>query len=419
MSKVFERCLLRRIEAHNLDEDSQHGFRSHHGTTTAGLEVQHHIAKALDARKHVSLYTIDMSAAFDLLRPELMRSKLEVPKVLKDITMNFLCQRHAYVCVEKENSKVYAIPAGVPQGSVLGPKLFTIYTRGLTELIRSRPNRDIVIYADDSYVICQGNTKDEMMQNLRETLEDHTRWLRGLGMVVNSAKTEVMYFQDEKLSFDYEGFQLESVTTMNVLGVMFDNKLSWTEHLKKAKSACQRFKPALRHLKSRLNSKELLKVITSHYYSRLYYGSEIWFPCLKMKLKDSISALHYHPLRLVLNDFKRKLSRKEICELTQRANPFELNNYKMAKLLISITSNAEPYELFKEILSNSVVNRRKPENPTFLDMSRLRIGRQSIANRLVVAQKLHFEWLHVRYSKDSLRKLLKSTFYSYFNPKSF
>ena len=418
LSKVFERCVLMRINDLNLEDEAQHGFRANHGTVTAALEIQHHIATALDNRKKVAMYTVDMSAAFDLLRPDILDRKLELlsPRMRRMVS-NFLAERRAYVSIGGHNSRVFKIPTGVPQGSVLGPKLFSLYTRGLSTLINGEMSR-IVIYADDSYVICEANTREDLKAKMEGVMMDHMSWLRDLGMVVNASKTELIYFDKvEELELECGDHVLKSASTMNVLGILFDRNLNWEPHLGKAISGCQRLKPALRCLKSKLNRKEILQVITSHYYSRLYYGSEVWYHSLSKINRNRISPVHYYPLRLACNNFNKLTSRLTLNNLTSRAPPGELNDYKIAKLMISIISNVDPFTLFHELLSHAVLERRRPNNPHFLDMSRVRIGKQSLANRLgIISRKIKFKWLNINMSANALRSNLKSSFFSYSRP---
>jgi hypothetical protein len=417
LSKILERCVLQRLEAFDLDDLSQHGFRPHHSTTTAALEVQHHVASALDRKMKVCAYSVDMSAAFDLLRPEVLNAKLEsIPVKLRVMIQEFLKNRRAYVCIDGENSMVYNIPVGVPQGSVLGPKLFTLYTAGLSDLIGGQDEHSkIVVYADDSYVIVEGRTVEELRERLKSTLDRHMTWLRNLGMIVNSSKTELLIFdKNETLEIQCEGNTLKSTAEMNVLGITFDNCLTWEAQVRNSMRSCQRFKPALRLLRSKLSKKELLQVITSHYYSRLYYGCEVWHPVLNSRLKTVMLPVHYYPLRLVMNDFRKQIPKRDLCKLTKRASPDELINLRVSKMMISIANNACPYVLFNEMLSHAIQERRRPYNPSFLDMSRTRIGRQSFANRLShVSKKIKFEWLSKILSKPFIIKSLKETFFAY------
>ncbi len=240
------------------------------------------------------------------------------------------------------------------------------------------------------------------------------KWLNDLGMVVNAAKTELMVFDKDVREMDVmcDGNNVRSAPEMGVLGITFDNRLNWEAQLKRTLKTCQRFKPALRALKQKLTKREFLQVVTSHYFSKLYYCSEMWFPVMSAKFKKQIASAHFYPLRLSVNDYYKRLSRFHLCKITKRASPDELSDFKVAKMMISISNNACPFALFNEILSHAVVERRKPFNPTFLDMSRTKIGRQSLANRLSnVSKKTKFEWLYKQMSKDTLRVNLKKTFF--------
>jgi hypothetical protein len=423
LSKVFERCLLSRLEDVIVEDNAQHGFREHHGTVTAILELQSHVSSFLDQKKETAVYTIDMSAAFDLLRPQILGSKLsQVPKKLEDMVMNFLYQRQAFVSIEGHTSSVFSIPVGVPQGSVLGPKLFSIYTAGLSDVLEDDETR-VIVYADDSYIVCSASSKEELVQNIERKLVQHSKWLRELGMVVNTSKTEMVYFSKDSstMSVQCEGHSLVSKHELNVLGVIVDSKMSWEPQLRKVKLGCQRFKPALRFLRSKLKKKELIQVISAHYYSKLYYCSEVWYTPLKSKLRDTISPLHYSPLRLIFYNKDKMLSRKELNRLSKRASPPELNDFKIAKMLISIVMNQCPFVLYHDLLSHSVLERRKPHNPSFFDTSRSRIGKQSFSNRVnIPARKINFQWLHIPLSKDTLRLNLKKSFFEYYShPESF
>jgi hypothetical protein len=170
LSKIFERCLLGRINEFDLDDNTQHGFRPGHGTVTAALEIQHHVATLLDQRRAVAMYTVDMSAAFDLLRPRILDAKLlMLPMKLRRMVCKFLSERRAFVSVNGSTSHVFKIPTGVPQGSVLGPKLFSLYTNGLQDMMDGIDAK-IVVYADDSYVICDGCNAEEVSRKMSHAL---------------------------------------------------------------------------------------------------------------------------------------------------------------------------------------------------------------------------------------------------------
>ena len=357
-----------------------------------------------------------MSAAFDLLRHSILSQKMAVLKVpvgLRKIIQSFLSNRRSYVSVDGHNSTVRSANIGVPQGSVLGPKLFSIYTMGLPEHIENN-RTNIVVYADDSYVICEGTDEQDLKNQVANTIDKHTAWLCNMGMIVNASKTDLMSL-GRKIEVQGDGFKLVSSSTLNVLGILFDEKMCWEPQLELSMSKCQRLKPALRCLSSKLKKSEMLQVITSHFYSRLYYGSEVWYHSLTQINRNRLSAIHYYPLRLATKNFSKLISRKTLNLETQRASPNEINDYKIARLLYSIVANTSPFTLFHEVMSHAVIEeRRRPNNPNFLDMSRVRIGKQCFANRLnSISKGMTFPWLLIDLSPDSLRKSLKKCFFSY------
>jgi hypothetical protein len=98
--------------------------------------------------------------------------------------------------------------------------------------------------------------------------------------------------------------------------------------------------------------------------------------------------------------------------MTKRVLPIEFNNFKVAKLLLSIINSMPPYVLFNELLSDAVIESRKEFCPWFLDMSRTRIGKQSFANRISnISRQISFDWFNLDLTKDAIHRLLKGSFY--------
>jgi len=355
-----------------------------------------------------------MSAAFDLLRSDILLARLGgISGKIQRFIMNFLTDRKAMTNYGDETSCWYPVPIGVPQGSVLGPKLFCIYTRGLAESIESEWVK-LVSYADDAFVICAADDNDGLQARVTKTIIKHEEWLEKLGMVVNPTKTELMVLQDPKINVTLPSGPLAWLPDMRILGVQFDENMSWSKQLEKVVASCQRMKPALHVLNKKLSRNNFKKVISSHYFSVLYYASEVWFNCLSKKDQKKVASMHYWAVRMLVFDFKFKISRDQLDYLSKRASPFQLNNFKLAKLLISICNNTAPFVLFHELLSHSITERRTEHRPKFLDMSRKRIGRQSLSNRVThVANKINFDWSGLPLSSNVIREKLKSSFFSY------
>ena len=210
-----------------------------------------------------------------------------------------------------------------------------------------------------------------------------------------------------------DGVKLSSKKTLRVLGLEFDDQLSWQNQIQRSIAGCQSMKPSLRRLRTKLKDSELLQVISSHYFARLYYGSEVWYACSSAKHKKMIASAHYYALRLVVNDFKSKMSRDLINRITKCASPQELLDFKVSKLLISICNNSEPFALFSDLLLHVLPKRRSESRPKFVDTSTLKIGKQSFSNRLSCARKINFDWYGRNLSTHSIRTELKKSFFNY------
>jgi hypothetical protein len=117
---------LYKLDELDLDTEgeNQHGFRRNRSTTTAALTIQSLILNALDRGKKVLLYSIDMSAAFDLLRPDTLENLLpDIPAPLRRSLMDYIYNREMRVRIADSTSEPRLLTTGCIQGSVLGPRL--------------------------------------------------------------------------------------------------------------------------------------------------------------------------------------------------------------------------------------------------------------------------------------------------------
>lgn len=237
ISKLFERCVLHRLMAlpnyNSLLGDHQHGFRPNHSTTSCLLQLKDEICEKLDSKQTVLAYSLDLSAAFDMLRPdtfmELMSKR--IPRGLLGILGEFLADRRFYVEMENKRSSLKNIDRGCPQGSVLGPVLFNLYTG----LIREKLPREVMLtsYADDSYVVIHDNDLDNLVRRIESCISTYIESLETIGMKVNEAKTEIIIFGKNMPSSNVtvKGVAVATKNCIKALGVQIDKELSWKTHI--------------------------------------------------------------------------------------------------------------------------------------------------------------------------------------------
>ena len=134
LSKVYEKILLSRIRTiintKNLIPDIQFGFRAKHSTTEQVHRIVHEIAQALENKEFDPAIFLDVSAAFDKVWHLGLLHKIQphFPPALCKLILDYLTSRKFYIQFGEATSDLMPIGAGVPQGSVLGPTLYTLYT---------------------------------------------------------------------------------------------------------------------------------------------------------------------------------------------------------------------------------------------------------------------------------------------------
>lgn len=421
LSKIYERCILQRLEAEspNLEGQHQHGFRQKHSTETALATLQSYIANILESKRPGIVYSVDLSAAFDLLKPDKFFElfKDDLSEGLMFSLMDFLQNRRFHVEVNGEKSRVLSLDRGCVQGSVLGPRLFSMYVGKLEEaLVKINTNIKLISYADDSYVLITGETEDEVVSVTESVVDSHIRFLRDLGMVVNDSKTELMWIgrsTGPRPEVKIMGNTCEPVSFMKALGILIDGTLSWDHQAERAISTGQKLVSVFRFLRKQMTEEQFLKTVTANYYSSVFYCSSVWHPNIKAIYKAKLTSLHFRLLRTACRDFNSLLSRDQLSTRCKKATPNEWSKYTTASLAMRIHRDKCPRRLHEILMRTFYTERRNRGKGLFFDGSKSRAGRQSIQNRLAHIAQVTEPWSETgsNLTKDRLRVLLKSTYF--------
>ncbi len=182
---------------------------------------------------------LDLRKAFDTLNHRIILSKLLrlnfSPHTLRWIE-SYLSGRTQYVSIQNYNSAPLSISTGVPQGSILGPLLFTLYINDLPSVC---PNTKIQMYADDTVIYIHGSSVSQVANELTESLVHVAAWLEQCCLQLNISKTVCMFIAKTKnLSVVPDVFvsgeRLQVVSEYKYLGVLIDSKLSFGHRLKRS-----------------------------------------------------------------------------------------------------------------------------------------------------------------------------------------
>ena len=153
--KIFERLVVKRmmtfIKKHKILYELQFGFRENHSTVHALLEITDQIYSKLDQDNCALGVFLDLSKAFDTIDHEILLYKLHhgFRGIVGDWFSSYLRNRKQYTCCNKAQSALGTIETGVPQGSVLGPILFTIFVNDMANAMNDGKPR---LFADDTNI---------------------------------------------------------------------------------------------------------------------------------------------------------------------------------------------------------------------------------------------------------------------------
>ena len=388
MTKVFEQLIINRIreiEKINLVDltgNSQHGFKKGRSTATAGLTIQSLLSHALDQNKYALMSSIDLSAAFDVVNINLLLKRLKIiglPNDIIELIRIWLSNRMFYVDLNGKCSYLKTSDSGTIQGSRLGPILYAIYVSPLFDLEK------MTNYADDNLIVRWSNCLENLIVDMKKSLEAITKWLRDSGLKVNDSKTELCLFHwnpQNPVNLTFNGINLKSSQHMNVLGVIFDSRLNWNDHvaqtIKKTNSALH----CIRQIKYYFNPNELLQIITSNVYSIMYYNSEIWnIPTLHHEAKQKLLSISANALKICTPTYHDRMSHLELHTLNKRATPDQMCVYKQAMVLYKLIETQSPIADWIDLHHQQSFNRRDTYFK-FFRLNNYRVGCNNICNRM-------------------------------------
>uniref|UniRef100_A0AAQ4QM23 Reverse transcriptase domain-containing protein n=1 Tax=Gasterosteus aculeatus aculeatus TaxID=481459 RepID=A0AAQ4QM23_GASAC len=315
LSKILEKSVANQLcdflQNNALFEDFQSGFRVHHSTETALVKITNDLLLASDQGLISFLVLLDLSAAFDTIDHCILLQRLEHLIGIKGTALSwfksYLSDRSQFVLVNGESSKTTNVGHGVPQGSVLGPILFTLYMLPLGDLIRKH-RINFHCYADDTqlYLSIKPEETDQLVR-LQECLGDIKTWMTGNFLMLNSEKTEVILIGPERLRSQLsrdtvfmDGIALVPSSTVRNLGVLFDQDMTFNTHIKKTSRTAYFHLRNISKIRNFLSQSDAEKLVHAFVTSRLDYCNSLLSGCSCKSLK---------PLQLIQNAAARVLTR--------------------------------------------------------------------------------------------------------------
>ena len=283
------------------------GFKAGHSTETALLAVTEALHLAKQKKLSSVFILLDLSAAFDTVNHRILLSSLSKMGVsgsaLAWLT-SYLNDRSYQVSWRGTLSDPQPLKTGVPQGSVLGPLLFTIYTRSLRNIIASH-GPSYHCYADDTQLFLSFPPTDtQAPARISACLSDISSWMSTNHLRLNLAKTELLYLPSKysplaDLYITIENVVVTPSTVAKNLGVVLDDRLDLSSHIASTTRACRFFLNNVRRIRPFLSKRATQLLVQALVLPRLDYCNS---------LLAGLPACALKPLQLVQNAAARLIS---------------------------------------------------------------------------------------------------------------
>ena len=306
-SKIFEKLLLKRLlpifDSQKAIPSHQFGFRSSHSTVQQCFRIVDKISSSLERGQYCGGVFLDVAQAFDRVwHPGLLyKLKNVLPSTYYLILKSYLEDRFFRVIEGGEYSSYFPIRASVPQGSVLAPLLYSIYSSD----IPTHPSSLLATFADDTCILTSHDDPIITSQTLQEHLQSFESWCRRWRVKVNGGKSAHVTFTLRRLPCPPVTFNttpIPSPDQTRYLGLYLDKRLTWNPHTRNKRIDLNRrfglLKSLLRsHNLSISNKIKIYKTILKPSWA---YGIELWGSA-KLANTQRIQSFQSKVLRTILN----------------------------------------------------------------------------------------------------------------------
>ena len=301
LEKLVHTQLTNYLYENELLSQTQFGFTKNRSTEDALTLLTENIYRALNDKQTCILLLLDFSKAFDVVPHNLLLQKLDRLGVSKDSINwfhSYLSGRTQYVRLGDVSSSLAPISQGVPQGSILGPLLFNIYTNDFHNCHNSLHSQ----YADDTAILITDRNIDTLNMKANNVLENIVTWVEANRLSLNLQKTQYLMITNVKtpikLNIMAKDTTINRTTSAKLLGVIFDEKLSFKNHINSIISKLSYATYAFLKIRNIIPKYVLKNLYYSLVYPHLLYNLPVW-GCASIYLLQPLIKLHKKIIRII------------------------------------------------------------------------------------------------------------------------
>ena len=266
----------------------QSAYRKFHSSETALLHVQNDILVSLDSGHSTALFLLNLSAAFDTIDQNIQFHRFKhwfgiTSSALSSLSSN-VTNRFQTVVASNSKSQPVLLEFGIPQGSVLGPLLNSLYTTPLHSIISKYPGICCHFYADNTqmYISFSSEHASSAVSIIESCIKDVFFWLIANRLSANPNKTEYILFNSRNINPQVYNINLDSDVicsgySAKNLGVLFQSDMSLDDHISSIIESCFVQLRDFRHICPLISKTVAITLTNSFIHSRLNYCNSLFY----------------------------------------------------------------------------------------------------------------------------------------------
>ena len=352
LSKALEKIVAKQLsdylEGNALLSNSQHGFRPKLSTKTALTTIANNIYSNIDNKKVTLITLCDLSKAFDSVNHDILLQRCLNVHIDSFWIQDYLSNRTQSTRLNNRLSSKSFVTHGVPQGSILGPILFTTYVNDTSNYINDCV---LIQYADDTQFIHSDyiNNIDQLISRAKATLSNAKTYFQRSGLMLNSNKTQFIFIGTrqllsnipDNLTINIDNNNLPISKSVKILGIHFGKYMTFDTHIDQLNKKVIGVIMFINRIKDMFDKDTRVIVVKTLVLSLINYGLTIWGNTNEA-LMQRVQKLQNFAAKVAAGGYKRRDRATPVLQNLQWMKMKEKVEYDQCVMVYKVIHNNYP-----------------------------------------------------------------------------